>query len=622
MRTLSIQGAMRHEVTAGLAESSLFSSLTEKHLEQIADRAELLQFDAGEVITTEGEPSDSFFVLLSGEAVVERASSGGERYELCRIEVFETIGEMGLLLSEPRSATVTTTERSLALRFSGELFNKLLDRVTDFGLAIARELASRLKDAGHQQPLPTYRESADALSADTMSLLPVEFVQRHRVVPISKDGRRLTLGFVDDPKPNVLASAKAILPGLELRPVRIGFGVFDAAMKTLSGASSPPPPLVGPPPPADEDADVTREFVRKDASPKLDRLLRRMIAEGASDVHLSPLRRPRWRIDGEIYEIEDHDPLGEEEVLALMDPVMNRRCRKEFGEDADTDFAYAIEDLSRFRVNLFRDAHGIGAVLRQIPNKVMSFEDLGLPDVIAKFCNLPKGLVLVTGPTGSGKSTTLAAMIDYINSSRRTHIITLEDPIEFMHASRLALINQREVGSHTTSFARALRAALREDPDIVLVGEMRDLETIALALETAQTGHLVFGTLHTSTAMGTVDRIIDQFPADQQAQIRTSLSEGLRGVVSQTLCKRIGGGRVAALEVLVVTPAVANLVRDGKTYQMVSAMQTGGKIGMRMLNEQLAQLVFSETIEADEALAKAVDKQDLMKRLGVDYPIL
>jgi pilus retraction protein PilT len=277
-------------------------------------------------------------------------------------------------------------------------------------------------------------------------------------------------------------------------------------------------------------------------------------------------------------------------------------------------------DIARFRVNVFVDKGGVSAVMRQIPAKILTFEQLNLPPVVARLCDNPKGLVLVTGPTGSGKSTTLAAMIDYINKTRAQHIITLEDPIEFVHKSEMCLVNQREVYAHTRSFARALKAALREDPDIVLVGEMRDLETIQLALETANTGHLVFGTLHTSTAISTVDRIIDVFPPAQQSQVRAVLADTLKGVVAQALCKKVGGGRVAALETLVLSYAVANLIREGKTHQIASAMTTSKAQGNTLLNESLAQLVNEGRVEYAEALSKALDKADFARRCGKPAP--
>ena len=265
-------------------------------------------------------------------------------------------------------------------------------------------------------------------------------------------------------------------------------------------------------------------------------------------------------------------------------------------------------------MNLFRDRNGVGAVLRQIPERIPSADDLGLPPAVRRLAHLPKGLVLVTGPTGSGKSTTLAALLDLVNRTRPDHVITIEDPIEFVHPSKRCMVNQRQVGEHTRSFARALRAALREDPDVVLVGEMRDLETTSIAIETAETGHLVFGTLHTTSAVGTIERLVNQFPADRQEQVRLMLADSLRAVVSQILLKRVGGGRVAAQEILVVNRAVANLIRENKTFQIPSIMQTAKKQGNVVLNEALLQLVVAGTVEPREAYLKAVEKEDLLGR--------
>jgi twitching motility protein PilT len=302
---------------------------------------------------------------------------------------------------------------------------------------------------------------------------------------------------------------------------------------------------------------------------------------------------------------------------------MPERNRSEFADSNDTDFAYELVGRARMRCNVFRDIAGVGAVFRQIPAKILTVEDLKLPKACVDFCQYDKGLVVVTGPTGSGKSTTLAAMVDWINANRDDHIITIEDPVEFVHKDKKCLINQREVGTQTRSFKAALRAALREDPDIVLVGEMRDLETVAIAIETAETGHLVFGTLHTNTAPSTVDRLIDQFPADRQSQIRMMLAESLKGVVAQTLLKKKGGGRVAALEILIVTPAVANLIREGKTYQIASMMQTGRGIGMQTLNDALLDLVKNDVVEAQEAFDRAPHKKEFgafLTRAGYKGP--
>jgi twitching motility protein PilT len=353
----------------------------------------------------------------------------------------------------------------------------------------------------------------------------------------------------------------------------------------------------------------------------IDRLFHRLVAEGASDLHMSAGQVPMIRKDGDMQRLSGESALTAEELFALLAPIIPETNRAQFEKEDDTDFAYAIEGLARFRANLFRDRHGAGAVFRTIPAKIISAEKLGLSTAITDLCNLHKGLVLVTGPTGSGKSTTLCAMVDLINRTRSGHIITIEDPIEFVHDNKQCLVNQREIGPHTRSFKRALRAALREDPDVVLVGEMRDLETISIAIETAETGHLVFGTLHTTTAYSTIDRIIDQYPPDQQEQIRVMLSESLKGVVSQTLCKKIGGGRVAALEILLVNPAVSNLIREGKTFQIPSIMQTAKNVGMRLLNEALTELVEKKLVLPEEAMSKAVDKTGLatsFKNRGIE----
>jgi twitching motility protein PilT len=292
-------------------------------------------------------------------------------------------------------------------------------------------------------------------------------------------------------------------------------------------------------------------------------------------------------------------------------PIVPERAREEFLRRRDADFGYELEGHGRFRANLFVDRNGIGAVFRVIPNQIVPIEKLGLSQEVLRLCSLPKGLVLVTGPTGSGKSTTLASLIDYINRTRQAHIITIEDPIEFAFENKKCLVNQREVGTHTGSFRDALRAALREDPDVVLVGEMRDLETIEIALETAETGHLVFGTLHTSSAPSTIDRIVDQFPADRQAQIRVMLSESLKGVIAQMLCRRIAGGRVAAFEIMFGVPAISHLIREKKVFQIPSVMQTGVKIGMRLMNDSLLDLVKRGVITPDEALSKTQDRANL-----------
>jgi twitching motility protein PilT len=344
----------------------------------------------------------------------------------------------------------------------------------------------------------------------------------------------------------------------------------------------------------------------------LDELFRLLKQMEGSDLHLCSREKPYFRVYGQMkkldqYEINDPDHL--KEILFKIAPQRNR---DEWDRDHDTDFAYEIVGVARFRCNLFADRHGPGAVFRLIPTEVLTAQQLNLPQAVLELCFLSKGLVVVTGPTGSGKSTTLAAIVDHVNKHRDDHIITIEDPVEFVHHNINCLVNQREVHVHTNSFSRALRAALREDPDIVLVGEMRDLETVQIAIETAETGHLVFGTLHTTTAASTVDRIIDQFPADQQEQIRTMLAESLKAVIAQTLCRTKEGKRVAALEILLVDPACANLIREGKTYQLASMMQIGKARGCVTMNDSLFAHVKAGRVEAKEAYIKAVDKTGLL----------
>ena len=334
----------------------------------------------------------------------------------------------------------------------------------------------------------------------------------------------------------------------------------------------------------------------------------------ASDLHLTSGSPAMLRIDGDIKPEPLIPTLSAAALEEHLLEIMPSRNRQEFEETNDTDFAYELP-TARLRCNIFRDRRGPGAVFRKIPTKILTAKDLNLPPSVIDLGKLKKGLVLLTGPTGSGKSTTVAALVDWVNTNRSDHIITVEDPIEFVHEPKKCLIHQRQVGEHTQSFARALRAALREDPDIVLVGEMRDLETVAIAIETAETGHLVFATLHTTTAASTVDRIIDQFPADRQEQIRLMLSESLKGVVSQTLCKKKGGGRVAAMEILLVTNAVANAIRERKTHQIPSMMQTSRGLGMRTLNDALTELVKQGIVAPEEAVDKSLERTLLVKEL-------
>ena len=349
---------------------------------------------------------------------------------------------------------------------------------------------------------------------------------------------------------------------------------------------------------------------------KIDAFFQLMHEQGASDLHLVAGSQPILRIHGDMERVK-YKALENDELKAMLYEIAPENKIKVFEETGDVDFAYEIPNLARYRANYFQQKWGVGAVFREIPSTILTAEQLGLPKVITKLSMLHKGMVLVTGPTGSGKSTTLAAMMDYVNRNKKSHIITVEDPVEFVHKSQSCIVNHREVGVHTKGFKSALRGALREDPDIILVGEMRDLETIELALEAASTGHLVFGTLHTQSAAKTVDRIIDVFPAHQQSQIRTTLSESLKGVIAQNLFKRIDKkGRMAVLEVLVVTPAVSNLIREGKTFQIPSAIQTGKKFGMQSLDDAILIALEAKKISPEDAYDKAIVKERFVQFLS------
>ena len=403
--------------------------------------------------------------------------------------------------------------------------------------------------------------------------------------------------------------------GIEIQP-----GTEAEAEKTKAGAA-----LKKPPPAKEAPAQISGAESTLDSDleePAVNELLRLMISENASDIHLSAGTRPVLRVDGDIRFLNDHKPMDASQIAAMVREIVPEETFKQFEQDSDADFAYEIPGLARFRINIFADRNGVGIVIRQIPFGIRTAEDIGLQKSVLDLCFLTKGLVLVTGPTGAGKSTTLASLIDHINKNRSGHIITIEDPIEFVHEDVNCLINQREVGTHTQSFKQGLRAALREDPDVVLVGEMRDLETISIAIEMAETGHLVFGTLHTSTSVSTIDRIIDQYPANQQAQIRVMLSECLKGIIAQVLCKKIGGGRVAAFEILLDSPAVSSLIREGKTFQLPSVMQTSKRMGMLTMNESLFTLVKNGVIDPKEGFLHATDKDALItmyKNAGIPF---
>ena len=655
-----IEGDFRQWVVNAFRQSPLFSGVDAKTTEKIIGMSRLQEYQIGEALMREGERSDAFWVLLMGEATAEVADSdSGVDIEVARLRANDTVGEVGLILNHPRTATVLCQKQSYALQFDRQGFNYLSDRVPGFAKQLSKLIADRLLQRNLKATFPVIEREDIRPTPDLVRLIPAEAIVRHRLIPVSKEGNTVTVGFVDPPERELATRVRTALGELRLEIGLLRMADFERLIEAfqLKPAEPKPPPAqqpvvaaaplaggvqlplashqnvrsgvpvgIAPRQSGSGPIRLNRELhqsgqhsivTQLDELDRIKPILVEMPVNGVSDLHLSANQRPRWRIDGDLFELSEFDPIGPEEILDLFEGLMPTSAKREFNLHHDCDFAFEVDGLARFRVNIFRDGHGVGACLRLIPLQNLSMDKLGLPNAARQFTLMHQGLILVCGPTGSGKSTTLAAMIDHINRHRPVHIITLEDPIEYAHKSRKAKVTQREVGKSTTSFARGLRASLREDPDIVLVGELRDRETLELALQTAQTGHLVFGTLHTSTAIGTIDRMIDMFPVEQHNQIRSVLADMLKGVINQHLCKKIGGGRVAAFELLVGGSAVSNCIRQAKNVQIATIMTTNRSEGHRHLNDELYDLVRKRQIEPLEALRHSEDRKDMKIRLGM-----
>jgi twitching motility protein PilT len=435
-------------------------------------------------------------------------------------------------------------------------------------------------------------------------MLPLAMCQRYRAVAVGMNGHELTVAM-ENPTDAEAVEAIGSETGWLVRPVLGAASDISLAMEVIYGAASVPAPGEAG---ADDGAVPVSEELH------INDLLSEMVAAGASDLHLSAGLPPCIRVDGHMRPLDQRPELTPSEIRRMVYAILTQRQREKFEEQLELDTSHPVPGVGRFRLNVFLQRDSVGAVLRAIPYKIVPLAQLGVPAVVAGFADLPRGLVLVTGPTGSGKSTTLASVVDLINTTHASHIMTVEDPIEFVHSHKRCVVNQREVGEDTKSFSSALKHVLRQDPDVILVGEMRDLETISTALTAAETGHLVFGTLHTQDAPQSIDRVIDVFPAHQQQQIRVQLASALQAVVTQQLLPRAGGrGRVVACEVLVATPAVRNLIREGKTHQIYSAMQGGGKYGMQTMDQSLADLVRSGTISMDVALERCHHEDDVRR---------
>lgn len=579
-----------------LSVCSLFSGLSNQQLDEVARHGELIDYEHDEHIAGQGQKGDGFFILIFGKTIVQMVSGRAQiAVELATLKPGDFFGEMATLLGSERNANViTSSPRCHVLRFSGAQFKKMLKNLPYFSVGLVHSLAQRLQQTSAQKTQPG-AEAINVLDRSVLRLLPESFCVRYRVLPLSVSNSEFEVGFVDEPTGTVLEMVHNFVPSLPQKVRRMTQQQFDVLLRGLVWPTSKP-----------SHPEALEQF-------DLQHLLARCISEGASDLHLSTGRAPRWRIDGDLIAIGGHASLSKSQLHEAVAEIVPTSIR--FDEGAghlDLDFAHEIAAGERFRVNIYSDMNGLAVAMRHIPSRILSLSQLGAPVVLKSVCSKPKGLFLVTGPTGSGKSTTLAAMIDLINQEQPRHIITLEDPIEYRHESAKGLVNQREVGVHTRSFSTALRSALREDPDVVLVGEMRDLETIALALEVAQTGHLVFATLHTTSAVGTIERIVGMFESEKQAQIRESLADVLLGVVSQTLLRRIGGGRIGAYEVMMSSPAIANLIREMKTVQISSYLSAGRSQGNQSLEEDLNNLVARKLVTPEEAKRKSLSPEQIL----------
>ncbi|MFZ2955482.1 MAG: PilT/PilU family type 4a pilus ATPase [Candidatus Ozemobacteraceae bacterium] len=583
-----------------IAKNDFFARLHEKQQEQVIEKGGNFEsYEKGEIVVKGGDPSDSLFVVVEGEINIV-VGEGEDAIELTRLGPGQMVGEMGVIMDDARSASSVACGSLIIIRFSKDVFRKVLIAIPEASLGMMKILAERLKKTSRPPVHRDFSKDSPIPPAEILRLIPMAFMQRHRVAPVRCEGTKLLLGYCDLLDQAMLNGVAHMLPSMKAEPVAIDPQYFNRILQEYGG-----------------DTQKVADGEEGSGAKHIDDLLKRLVEEGGSDLHLSAGQIPCWRIDGEIKRISGFKKVGSEEVFQLLQPIMRKESIERFNREYDEDFAYAMDRNSRFRINLLRDQLGVSAVFRHIPNTIFSIAELGLPTLLQKFCEYPKGLVLVTGPTGSGKSTTLAAMVDHINKTQKGHILTIEDPVEFVHESKNCLVNQREIGAHTKSFGRALRAALREDPDIILIGEMRDFETVSMALEAANTGHLVMATLHTSTAMSTIERIVDLYPSDSQNQVRSLLASALIGVCCQTLCRKIGGGRIPALELLVSDFAVANLIREGKTHQLQTVMSTGMAKGNRLLNDELLRLYNNKKITAEEALGCAIDKRDLEPKLGI-----
>jgi pilus retraction protein PilT len=607
MEKVTVDAALADWIRTALAACDIFSGLSPELLSNLQARAELWALEPGEVLATENSRAEHFYLVVEGQLDVV---VGG--VAVAQVGPGMTAGEMGILLDEPRSATLRAHAATSVVAFSARDTTNLIEKLPSFGASIARALAKRLKNANQRIPMPLYEGDASRPDAAALSMLPFTFVRRHRVLPLKMEGNRLLLGCVADLTPELLQNVQSHIPSFELVPMRITGSALDAAL-AASSAALPVATLPSATPSA-------TPHVPSGPVPPLVPLLRRMIAEGASDLHLTAKQPPWWRTSGDLKIIPETEVLGPRTVLDMLLPVMDERARTTFEAENDVDFAYPVEGLARFRVNMFKDDSGIGAVLRQIPSKILTFEQLGLPPAIARMCDQPRGLVLVTGPTGSGKSTSLNAFLRKINSTD-LRIITVEDPIEY----EVPGVNQMQIRSEIgLTFASALRSILRQDPDVIMVGEIRDKDTAEIAIRASLTGHLVFSTLHTNDAPGAITRLVDMGiePFLVASAIELVIAQRLVRRLCPNCCASQPISKVKLLETLAI------LECDAAEAELVTALKhpvgcdrcrgTGyrGRIGLFeifRLNDELHELILKR--ESTRTLTQAARKQG-MRTLG------
>jgi twitching motility protein PilT len=644
MQEIPLQGHYQAGALEALQQSALFGGLQPQDHETILGHGKLYEFAPGETVLEEGQPSDSFWLLVRGKAVVHVAlPSVAQPIEISQIQAPSVMGEMGLLLRQSRTASVLAIDELLAVRFHHRAFDLMLNSIKGFTIQLCVTLARRLAQTSRRVPPPVEQNQVESVSPELLRLLPMPFILRHRVLPLQRADDAVIIGFVDEPTAQVLQLVERALPGVQLQPRRIDNRVFSRILQSHGDIAETEEETK-------EDISVTGSHVviGKVASEKegvqpvgleatldledegydeatghLERLiplLKRVVAEGASDLYLSAQEKPRWRIGDELYVIEDHDVLAPLAPFVMLSALLPAPRLAQFEAEHFTDFSCTISGLARFRVTLYRAEKGVNAVLRTIPLAPPHPQQLQLPGALRHITKFQDGLVLFSGPPGSGKTTTIAALLEVINHHRSVHIVTLEDPIEYLHTSQKALFHQREIGSHTPGLKQALKHVLRNVPDILVVNGIRDEGALSLLLEIARNRCLVFASMAVRGAVRTIGQVVDMFPAAQQSNARLSLAKVLRCVVSQELCRNVKQGRVAAFEYVSIDDEAAEAIRQGAPQQLLRILhQASGNLA---LEAHLAQLVKRGSISSDEAYSHTLNREQLDTLLGHALPML